>query len=250
MLLSHKHRLIFLHVRKAAGSSIKASLYRDLGPGDIGIGGWRDAGRVGVQPNRWARGTAAPDTVLRNLFAIPRGHLESSAAVNAATKQFAARTFGFHADGHVTAPEVRRVFPTEWEQYSRIAVVRDPFDRTVSDYHWRTRGLKQPPSLEEYLSAARRGATLNSIVPRIHDAWSFVSIDDEVSVAHLCRFEHLSADLQQALVSSGYSWDAWLPRVKWSGREGGYREYLTARTKSLIQLLYEREFDAFGYSSE
>ena len=38
MIISHKHEFIFIHTRKTAGSAIKCSLAKYLGPDDIVVG--------------------------------------------------------------------------------------------------------------------------------------------------------------------------------------------------------------------
>jgi len=52
MIISHRHRFIFIHCRKTAGSAIKSLLARQLGPQDLQIGCWGDAVAAGAAPNR------------------------------------------------------------------------------------------------------------------------------------------------------------------------------------------------------
>ena len=42
MIISHKHKFIFLHSRKCAGSSMEVALNKYLGPNDIQIGSWTE----------------------------------------------------------------------------------------------------------------------------------------------------------------------------------------------------------------
>ena len=40
MIISHKHKFIFLHARKCAGTTMEIILNKYLGPNDIQIGSW------------------------------------------------------------------------------------------------------------------------------------------------------------------------------------------------------------------
>lgn len=51
MIISHKHKFIFIHCRKVAGSSISAFLSNKLGRFDLQIGAWGDSFDLGVLPN-------------------------------------------------------------------------------------------------------------------------------------------------------------------------------------------------------
>jgi hypothetical protein len=42
MIISHKHKFIFMHNQKTAGSSIVAAINPYLGPKDIHYGAWQD----------------------------------------------------------------------------------------------------------------------------------------------------------------------------------------------------------------
>ncbi len=50
MIISHRHRFIFLHCRKAAGSSIAQALAPYLGEDDLHLGTWPEALEAGVVP--------------------------------------------------------------------------------------------------------------------------------------------------------------------------------------------------------
>ena len=56
MILSRKHRFIFLHNRKKAGSSVTVSLSRYLGPWDTQIGLHHEAMEDEIYPNLYSYG--------------------------------------------------------------------------------------------------------------------------------------------------------------------------------------------------
>ena len=54
MIISHKHKFIFLHSRKCAGSSMEVALNNYLGPNDIQIGSWTESLRGNGKMNKKA----------------------------------------------------------------------------------------------------------------------------------------------------------------------------------------------------
>ena len=61
--------------------------------------------------------------------------------------------FGFPSP-HPSAATVKFYFREEWEQYFKFSVVRNPWDRAVSEYYWNTRNLKMRPDFSEYVASA------------------------------------------------------------------------------------------------
>lgn len=54
MIISHRHKFIFIHVPKTAGSTVSAYLAREFGPWDVQLGSWKDALGNGAKANRLA----------------------------------------------------------------------------------------------------------------------------------------------------------------------------------------------------
>ena len=52
MIISYKHKFIFIHCRRVAGTSIETLLSRFLGHNDILIGNWPSCYQSGVIPNK------------------------------------------------------------------------------------------------------------------------------------------------------------------------------------------------------
>lgn len=252
MIISHAHRYIFLHNRKTAGSSITVSLARGLGPEDLQISGI---------PETLAEGIALTPRVLREANRHAHGLLPLAGLVSkrgyarlvARSLDHAYRPILGRKPPHSPAATLARAFPEEWANYAKICVVRNPWDKTVSDYFWRIKRLNRAPSFPEYLRALEAGDSLGGIVPlEFHDNWPLYTIDDQIVADHVVRYETLIEGMQGALDAIGLGWDGWLPRAKAGTRKhsrgtGGYREMYDADTAATVGRLYAKEVETFGY---
>lgn len=247
MIISHRHRYIFIHCRKSAGSAIKVSLARDLGPFDFQLGGWADASRAGVTPNLRARLTALAPAQLP--FVI-RSRLAGEAAdqvLNRAVKRAWKSRAGL--GNFPTAKQVRHRFPRAWAGYCKFCVVRNPFDRVVSDYFYRTKKLAQPPDFAEFVDAMYKGERLGGRVKIEYSNWEMYTIDDRVAVDHVVRYEDLVAGLEHVFARIGLEWDGWLPATKTGrSRPGDYRSMYSQAEIDKVRELCAREIETFGYT--
>jgi len=251
MIISERHQLIVLHCRKAAGSSLCVSLARLLGPADLQISALAETMALGIPLSSRVRHIAERQSRgLLPLFRLlgPRFHHRAfSRAVDHAHRPLLGRK-----PPHAPAARVAAAFPREWASFRKLAVVRNPWDKTVSDYYWRIQRLRTPPSFATYVEALAAGHDLGGIVPlAFHDNWPMYTINDRVVADRVVRFEQLQQDIETFFRDAGLDWDGWLPRSKGghrpAGAPGGYRSHYTPELESLIGRLYSNEIDQFGY---
>lgn len=249
MIISHKHRFILLHCPKTAGTSIHTSLYRYLGSRDIAIGCWADALPWGVRPNRQAILDAVRPFGLPALFSnvvTGRGIYEAFNTAIKRTRQIKLDV-AIERVAHMTASEIKAIFPTEWRDYSTVCFVRNPYDRIVSDYVWRTQRLKVPPRFREYLTAMRDGREIGGVLKLPFFSQPFYSIEGHVVVDYICRYESLASELHSVLGSIGIDWDGWLPYAKRSGKASDYRAMYGEFEVGIVKDLFSDELARFGY---
>ena len=258
MILSHRHRFIFLHCRKTAGSSISAMLARYLGPDDLQLSGMKEAFDAGIPYTRRMCREAASLPGRRTLVRLEdRLHLAGILGTERRAKRIRKRLHALYADRlgpypyHARAAAVAEGFPDEWASFDKFCVVRNPWDKAVSDYYWRTRNTDTPPSFETFVKAMRDGETLNGIVPGEPDNWPLYTIDDRIAVDHVIRFENLTEDLDAVLSNLGLAWDGWLPHGKKRATKGRRnRSAAASYTPELTRIvgdLFEKEVQTFGY---
>lgn len=117
MIVSHRHRFIFLKTRKTAGTSIEVALSQLAG---------EDAIVTPVHP-------AEPGHTPRNYESVA------------------------DAEGEPFLPHMRsqslrsRLGQEVWNGYFKFCFERNPWDKVVSIYRWRNRRLADPPPFDAWL---------------------------------------------------------------------------------------------------
>lgn len=231
MLLSHKHKFIYIKTRKTASSSTEVSLSRYCdGPHDV------------VTP--MAR---EEESLRRPLGVVAKNYLSEwgdydwydwcKLAVRGRRK--------LRFWGHMTAHEIReRVPPDVWNTYFKFTFDRNPWDKTVSNYFWRSTRDREPMDLDEYF---RRYA---GRFPQFN--YQYYSIGDALAVDFVGRFENLTRDLASALRRVGIEFDGWLPHAKGVARKDRrhYSQILNDEQRQLVARHFKQEIDLLGYRFE
>lgn len=228
MILSHEHKFIFLKTKKTAGTSIELALSQLCGDEDVitplapsdealrtngrGAQNWRQHGWWQSRRPLWKR----------RMFRV------------------AAQDYGFY--NHMTAAAAKELIGDDrvWRTYFKFAFDRNPWDREVSYYYHCFRGGEARPSFDRFVQSDRR-ARLNN--------YEIYSLNGDVAVDFVGRYEHLEEDLKAALAQAGVTGDFELPRAKGNFRtdKRPYREYYTRDTQALVGAWYEPEITLLGY---
>lgn len=231
MILSHKHKFIFLKTRKTGGTSIELMLRNFCGSEDI-------ITLVHAQDEKKCTRRQAQNHVLpqKNWPLIDRigwglGDKRLIGKPNRALQ------------GHIRAADLMQYVPEEaWATYTKVTVERNPWDRQVSLYYWRTRRLPEHkrPDFATFLT---------SDPPPILDNWHIYTINNRVVANVVMRYENLEQDMDGALRALGLARPGELPRANCGLRpEGDYRRLYTDDTRDLVASWYVNEIKEFGYS--
>ena len=229
MIISHEHKFIFLKTKKTAGTAIEAALSELCGPLDV-ITPYREESeqdRKGLPPQNYRiENPLKPKRPLwRKLLGRPERYYHPSV--------------GYYE--HMPAWRVRDYVGEEvWRSYFKFAFDRNPWDRQVSFYHHRYRNEKAPPSFASFMHEDARA--------RI-DNFDIYSIDGDVAVDFVGRYESLADDLKLALGHVGLSLEAELPRAKTTFRRSTlpYRDYYDDDTRGIVARWYAREIELLDY---
>jgi hypothetical protein len=215
MIVSHRHKFIFLKTRKTAGTALEIGLSQYCGPDDI------------ITP------IAADDEELRRSlgFAGPRNY--------EGTRRW------FRKDrplkNHDDAATIRRrVGEDVWRDYFKFTIERNPFDRAISLYWFQTQLDTRRPAI---------GAFLKSCEPWRLSNWPLYSLDGQVAVDHVIRFERLDAEVPAIAARLGIG-PIEMVRVKAAFRldRRPYREVLDVEARQLIERHCAREIAEFSYA--
>jgi hypothetical protein len=139
---------------------------------------------------------------------------------------------------HMSASQTKEKCGDEvWEEYFKFSFVRDPWERVVS--LWKTRYYGLFGNLYDFLLYYK---------PKSFEAasgfYNCVDVLDE-KIDFIGRFENLQEDVKHVSDKIGISIQ--LPH-KEKTKKKHYSNYYDARTKSVVDHLYKRDIDHFGYS--
>lgn len=223
MIVSHKHKFIFVKTRKTAGTSLEIGLSQYCGPDDI------------ITPI-----TAEDEQVRSDLrfrgpqnFRIPTNWRQPRKIILSALRKpqqfynhMPARDIIYHLGKDV------------WNDYFKFTIEREPYGKAISRYYWST--SEPRPTIEDYLQTVPTYLLSN---------WDHYSINDHVSVDFVIRFEHLNDDVKSIQSQLGLE-EITMPRAKGHYRKdrSHYSEVLSPAARDRIELVCSKEIRCFGYA--
>jgi Sulfotransferase family len=229
MIISHLHRFIFIKTNKSGSTSIEAAISQLCGPDDI-ITPFREDNeqyRQGNRPQNYRIDhPLKPKRLLwRKLLGRPERYYHASV--------------GYYE--HMPAWRVRAYLGEDvWNGYFKFAFDRNPWDRQISWYFYKTKSEAQRPSFERFM-ASRRHAYV--------DNYQLYAIDGTPTMDFIGRYEQLEQDLKNVLSILGLNNAINLPKTNVTkAREKGYRSYYSADTRALVADWYAREIELLGYN--
>ena len=227
MIVSHEHKFIFLKTKKTAGTSIELALSELCGSQDVitPLTEIDEAQRSGRR--------CAQNWRLHSWWGSKRPLFQRR------WLKFTAKDYGFY--NHMPAVEARELIDDKvWRSYFKFAFDRNPWDRQVSFYHHRYRNEAEPPSFATFMHKDVRARL---------DNFEIYSIDGNVAVDFVGRYENLADDLKLALDHVGLNLDCELPRAKGTFRRTTlpYREYYDDDTRDMVARWYTREIELLDY---
>ncbi len=214
MIISRGRRYIFVHIPKTGGTSLAQALEARAMKDDILIG---DTPKAVKRRRR-----------LRDLK--PSGRLWKHSRL---------------------ADILGVVSPREMEEFFILTLVRNPWDRLVSYYHWLREQSFDHPAVRlahalPFSDFLRHEETLHSIGPA-HYA-SYVRLPDGRERCDLfARIEHFDEDIAPFEAHLGFSL-APLERINSSPRKRDYRQYYSDSDAEYVARLCARDIARFGYA--
>jgi hypothetical protein len=229
VIISHRFKFIFIKTKKTAGTSIERYLSPLCAADDI------LTPLVPPEPGHTPRN-------FRRLFnPIPEVVARRGRLIHRTVRDLLGRRcFYNHTPAYlVRARAGRRI----WNRYLKFTVVRNPWDRTLSDYWWKRHVRGNQFTLDEYF---RRGRFCRNL--RLYTA-----PDDSrhVLVDRLVRYEHLNEDLGAIFRVLGVPFSGALDiRAKAGFRpaSGGAEEVLSASQRQVIAEVFADEIALHGFT--
>ena len=227
MILSHEHKFIYIKTKKTASSSIEIALSEFCGPDDVITPTRFDLEAMRKTPGqnyRLDHPLVPKRPLLKRLLMRPERHYHPSV--------------GYFE--HIAADRVRAYVGEEiWSSYYKFTFERNPWDRQVSWYKYKTRDKKNPPSFEVFNQDYKRAYVSN---------FDLYSMDDEIVMDFVGTYENLAEDFPAVLSRIGLDGKIELGQANRTRKSSGYRDFYSDQTRALMAEWYAREIEAFDYS--
>lgn len=213
MLVSHEKKFIYLKTIKTAGTSIEVALQKYCAP----------AGKFAE---------------------ITSGAVETRMGIIGARGTGVKKFKWFN---HMSAEQVRAQLPGEvWDGYRKICNIRNPWDKTVSFFHFQFREVKtEGPEVfigkfRDWLPNAKG----------IGQDTEIYFIDGKPVADDYIRYDRLEADYAAVCEKLGIAPEP-LPQLK-TGERGQnktpYQEYYTDELRDMVARAYDKEIQHFGWT--
>jgi hypothetical protein len=230
MIVSHRHRFIYLKCRKVGSTSVEMVLGDLCGPDDIvtPLDGEKTR-EIGHRKINWQN------------YDVPRERWPLSAKLLVALG-VSRRAAGVELFNHIRAERLRRLIGAEvFDSYTKVAIERNPWDREVSNYYFHH--PKEPrPSFPDFVA--------NHTARKPIDNFDIYSIGGKIVADRVLRYETLAEDFARFLDDMGLVAPRALPHARSRQRtdKGVYRDLYTDAARATVARLYAREIAAFGYA--
>lgn len=213
MIISHGRKYIFVHIPKTGGTSLALALETKVMKDDILIGDTPKA----INRRSRIKGAVVSGRLWKHSKLIDIYGLVDQAQI---------------------------------EEYFVFTLVRNPWDRMVSYYHWLREQNFNHPAVElakllDFSNFLNHKATIQSL--RNDGASRYVIDQNGVNRCNLfLRLEHLETDLAALQLGIGVKLPP-IPHTNQSSRSGGYQDFYTNADADLIQDIFATEIQQFAY---
>ena len=246
MIISHKHKFIFIKIRKCAGSSIEAYLAQHCGADDI-ITPMQSSAEYDLSRN-W-EGTVPwwriPLRIGEMYFwQNPIQHHPSGSQ----RRQIINGNFF----NHIRARDIKSCIPRNiWNSYFKFCCERNPWDKLLSRYCWSNRNKDQrlpnnisPDLFDEFI----KHSSVTS--PYISDFSFYSDASGKVLADRVMRFERLDDDFGAVCQQLGIPFSGKLNiQLKRSNKKEKlqYQHIYTEEQKNIVAKSCAKEIALFNY---
>lgn len=221
MPISHEHKCIFFHIPKCAGSSIESR----LGVGED------DVNEIPDYDILWGRHR-------HDLYDVAGPVVEQDGKT----------VFLYVELQHLTPEQMlagEYVSQDVFDSYYKFTFIRNPWDRLVSEYFWKTNRFDNFRAFLDWIAALDMSSELNQYPHFIPQHRFVYNHKDRPMVNFVGKYEELfqgweSVRKKLEIETKG------LPRLLQSEHKP-YVEYYDKSTADVVAQIYQRDIELFGY---
>lgn len=226
MIISHKHKFIFIKTQKTAGSSIKVALAEFCDDNDI------------ISP------MGKEDSSLKKEIGY-RGCQNEYLPFKKYWKRdwfnYLYYQNKYRFNDHTSASEIRLRFKNEWSDYFKFAFERNPYDKFISWYYW-CGGDKKYKTMKNFIKSGDAAKI---------KGFELYSEHSEIIVNKVYKFEELNKSLEDITDRLELKKPINLPEKKLKGAvrkiKQPYNDVLSEFEIEWISKVHAREIAYFNY---
>jgi len=228
VIICHKYRYIFIRTKKTAGTSLEIALSKFCGPEDV-----LTTIHPADEEKRQKLGHRGPQNY--------KVHVPLICKILARLKLYSLIHVKDFKE-HCTAEQIRRnVSKKIWNSYFKFCIERNPYDKAISRYYWKTKKDDPRPPLTQFLADSE---------PQTLSNWHIYTIDNKIAADLVIRYETLHEDLVRLAERLRLPGEISLPNAKVSTRKDRrhYSQVLSEADRDRIEEVCANEISTLGYS--
>ncbi len=221
MIISHKHKFIFLKTHKTGGTSLQIALSRHCGADDI-------ISRIHHSDQEELQKAGGLDQQ-NSKVSLTRFN-------NRDWFQYLLRGRQQHFSEHLEARNIKRWLGDDiWNSYYKFCFERNPFDKVLSYYYWRTRNKEV--SIDQFLEENLKALS----------DFSIYTINNNICVDDVFLYENLKSSID--LLENRFQFEIDITNVKAKSshrpKSQSSKEILTSNQMEKISKAFEREINLY-----
>jgi hypothetical protein len=150
---------------------------------------------------------------------------------------------------HLVPKDLKKyIDDNKWNTYYKFTVVRNPFDRLVSDYKWMlTQNLfKKKQTFNEFVKLVENVVINNQY--HNHELYDHFKPQylyfEDIEYDYICKFETLVEDIK--VIQKASNNNNKLPYLN-KTKHDNYKIYYNTETKNIVEKLYYKDLEKFNY---
>lgn len=219
MLISYKHRFLFVHIAKTGGTSIRKAL----------------------RPYRWGWPYSVPLALCSAMSQMTRPR----------------HVLGIKFPRHAKAIAAREMLPTDfYDSLFKFTVVRNPWDLQVSSYHHLRREhpqlMRDIPDFRTFLERKFDPDRPYNFLLDISQErqWEYIcDLEGRQIVDFVARYENLAEDFERICAGIGIA-KPQLPHERKASARSAFHNYYDTESRELVARHYATDIQSLGYTFE